>query len=141
MDAVRIGTADEYLQLASDSADGLLGDYVTAALHSGGTGNLTAAKRVYGGYSGGFADLVAYFADLETRWRGWHGERSWESLEHDLRLDARHAYGHVQVRVTLRAERASWGSDGWTATADLTVEPGEQLSTICRDLAGLAKAP
>ena len=141
MDAVRIGAGDEYLRLAPDGADGALGDYLTAELRSGGAGSLTATKRIYGGYSGGFADLVSYFAELEARWRGWQGERSWESLEHDLRLDARHAHGNVQVRVTLRAERAGWGNDGWTATADLTVEPGEQLSAISRALASLANAP
>jgi hypothetical protein len=72
--------------------------------------------------------LVDFFTDLERDRRGWDGVRIWESLEGDLRIEARHEYGHVRLRVTLRHSIAEWGSAGWSATADLTVDPGEQLS-------------
>ena len=64
--------------------------------------------------------------------------REWESLEGELRIEARHQYGHVQLRVTVRADWPGWGNQGWTATADLRIDPGEQLAQISRDVRDLA---
>lgn len=52
----------------------------------------------------------------------------------DLRIEAHHRYGHVQLRVTLRRALVDWGNDGWIATGDLTIEPGEQLTQIAEDV-------
>ena len=70
------------------------------------------------------------FAQLEQDWRGWDDARSWRSLEGDLGIEARHEFRHVQLRVTLRAYGPGWGNDGWKASANLTIDPGEQLSQI-----------
>jgi hypothetical protein len=101
---------------------------------------LSASRTVYHGYASGFRDLFQYFEEMERDWRGWDGERVWESLEGDLRIEARHEHGHVQLRVTLRKSVAEWGRSGWIATADVTVDPGEQLSHVVRDLRALAPA-
>lgn len=137
MDAVLIGAGDESLQLIPDGDQAVPPEYLLAELRSGHLGDLRAVKRIYGGYATEFQGLAAFFANLAAGWRGWDGERSWESCEGDLRLDARHAYGHVQLRVTLRADGSGWGNSGWTATADLTLDPGEQVSVVAADLASL----
>ena len=73
---------------------------------------LDAGLRVSAHYAIGFDDLVKFFRGLASDWRGWQGERSYESLDHDLRLAAAHD-GHVQLAVRLREVRP----DGWSATA------------------------
>jgi hypothetical protein len=80
-------------------------------------------------YATGFADLVAYFDGLERDWRGWSGVRRWQSLEGELTIDARHA-GHIRIEVRLKS--AMW----WTASGELTLEPGEQLSQLAAGLRG-----
>lgn len=138
MDAVQIGAGDESLRLSPDGDQTVSPEYLLAELRSGHLGNLIAVKRIYSaGYAADFQGLAGFFANLAAGWRGWDGERSWESIEGDLRLDARHSHGHVQLRVTLRADGPGWGNGGWTATADLTLDPGEQLSVIAADVAGL----
>jgi hypothetical protein len=92
--------------------------------------NLRASKDVYGGYAHSFGDLAQYFDGLAADWRGWSDVRIYESLEHDLRLEATHD-GHVQIRVRL------WQSadiDGWDVWANLRVDPGEELSRAARHI-------
>jgi hypothetical protein len=131
---MRIGSPDDYLLLSEDESDPIV-QTVIAELSSSG---LRAIRTVVHSYSTGFADLAGFFAQLEQDWRGWDDVRSWRSLEGDLGIDARHEYGHVQLRVTLRAYGPGWGNDGWTASASLTIDPGEQLSQIATDLSRLA---
>lgn len=119
-----MGAGHESLRYVADGDEPAPPDYLLAELCAGRLGRLTAAKRVYGGYTAGFSDLAAFFGDLAAGWHGWDGERSWESVEGDMRLEARHARGHVQLRVTVRADGPGWGNNGWTATPDLTLEPG-----------------
>lgn len=99
---------------------------------------LVASVRVIHNYSTGFLDLADFFRGLAADWRGWTGVRRWESIEGDLRIEARHKYGHVQLRVTLRRAQAGWGNEGWSATGDLTIEPGEQLTQIAEDVRRLS---
>ena len=133
MTSVRIGSADDYLLLTEDESDPIVRT-VIAELSSSG---LRAIRTVVHSYSTGFADLAGFFAQLEQDWRGWDDVRSWRSLEGDLSIEARHQFGHVQLRVTLRAYGPGWGNDGWTASANLTIDPGEQLSQIATDLSCL----
>jgi Family of unknown function (DUF6228) len=94
---------------------------------------LIVSRQVYEGWTHGFAGLVAYFAQLVDSWRGWEGERIYESCEHDFRLIATHD-GHVNLSVLL------WESAqprGWRVEASLRIEPGEQLSQVARDLSAL----
>jgi hypothetical protein len=90
-----------------------------------------------GGPDGGFEDLARFFRGLEQDWRGWEGARGWESVEGDLRLVARHEFAHVRLTVTLRLQRFEWGNDGWSASADITLDPGEQLSRAAREIGAL----
>lgn len=106
-------------------------DYVTVGLESRG---LSAEREVYAGWESGFAGLVSYFADLSAAWRGWEGERVFESIEGDLRLTASHFGSRVSVVVVL------WESTnplGWRVEAELEIEPGEQLSRTADELSEL----
>ena len=132
--SARIGSADDYLLLSPDESDPIV-QTVIAELSSRG---LRAIRTVVHSYSTGFADLADFFAQLEQNWRGWDDAKSWRSLEGDLDIEARHEFRHVQLRVTLRAYGPGWGNDGWTASANLTIDPGEQLSQIAADLGRLA---
>lgn len=58
---------------------------------------LDAPLRVSSHYETGFDDLAEFFQGLAADWRGWPGERAYESLEHELQLTATHN-GHVSDR-------------------------------------------
>lgn len=51
----------------------------------------------------------AFLWSLYDNFRGWSGERAWRSLEHELRVNARHD-GHVHLRweVSHRPWDPSW---------------------------------
>jgi len=91
------------------------------------TDGLSAQRVVDRNYASGFADLLHFFERLAKDWRGWRGERSFSSLEGDLRLVATHDGGHVQLQVTV----VDW-VEGWTSRAPVRLEPGEQLSQVVR---------
>ena len=132
--SVQIGSSSRGLLLAW-APSATTTDQVNANLVDEG---LSASRPVAHGYGNGFRDLVVFFEEMERDWRGWDGDRTWESLEGDLRIEGRHAHGHVELRVTLRHAVADWGRSGWSATADVTIDPGESLSQIVRDLQPLA---
>jgi Family of unknown function (DUF6228) len=105
---------------------------VVVRLRSGG---LDASLRVWA--PGGFGDLVAFFNGLAAGWRGWQGTRTYESLEHDLRLTATHD-GHVQLVVQLRETMVP---DGWSATAVVQLDRGEEMIRAAGDVAALLSPP
>jgi hypothetical protein len=94
---------------------------------------LEASLRVSAHYASGFGDLVVFFRDLASDWRGWQGERVYESLEHDLRLTAVHD-GHV--RLTVQLEQTSVPG-GWSAAAVLWLDPGEEMTVAAEGVAAL----
>jgi Family of unknown function (DUF6228) len=134
MRVVQVGVG-ACLRLTPDDISPGKPQYVLAELRCDG---LTASRRVVHNYASGFTDLADFFDQLAKDWRGWTAVRLWESVEHDLRIEARHEYGHVQLRISIRREGPGWGNEGWQATADVTIEPGEQLSQIAADLRSLA---
>ena len=84
-------------------------------------GDLSAEAKVHERFSGDALRLDAYFADLAQRWRGWEGDREWESL--GLRLAARHdGLGHVTLDATLDADYAT--AERWRVRASLIVDAG-----------------
>jgi hypothetical protein len=134
MPDVKIGTGHEYLLLTPlDPGDAP--QSLAAELHLDG---LIASAVVAHHYASGFRDLNEFFEQQAHDWRGWAGAREWNSLEGDLRIEARHEYGHVHLRVTVRRTQPGWGDDGWVATGDLTIDPGEQLSRVAADVKALA---
>lgn len=123
---VLLGSAREGLLLRPEGGGGL-----SARLTHGG---LTAETSVYAYSWAGFDGLETYFAGLASDWRGWGGKRGWSSLESELGLAARHD-GHVRLRVSLHDSAFST----WTASAELKLDPGEQLAEASRGLTDLFK--
>jgi hypothetical protein len=98
---------------------------------------LDARLRVSAHYATGFDDLVAFFRGLASQWRGWQGERTYESLERELRLTAVHD-GHVRLAVQLRQASVP---GGWSVTAVVQLDPGEELARAAEDVAALLSLP
>ena len=97
--------------------------------------SLSASRQVYAGWHEGFEILARYFDDLAASWRGWEGERVFESIERDLRIAATHD-GHVQMGILLW-ECSQPG--GWRVQAELRLDAGEQLASAARDVAALVR--
>ena len=91
---------------------------------------LEARSRVY---DTGFDGLAAFFGQLAADWRGWDGERTYESLESDLRLTATHD-GYVRLAVQLWQQA---GRQGWSVAAVISLEPGEEMTRVAEDVAAL----
>jgi hypothetical protein len=70
--------------------------------------------------------LAAFFRDLATHWRGWSGEKQWDSLEGQLSLKATSdSMGHTHLLVRLR----SGPLYDWDIRGTLLLEAG-QLETV-----------
>ena len=94
---------------------------------------LEASSRVSAHYASEFDDLVTFFRQLAADWRGWDGERTYESIGHDLRLTATHD-GYVRLAVQRWQES---GPQGWSAAAVISLEPGEEMTRVAEDVAAL----
>jgi hypothetical protein len=94
--------------------------------------DLRAEKAVWPHYATGFEDLAEFFDTMVEQWRGWDGDIAYESLEHDLRISARHLGSRIELRVVL-AQTAR--PDGWTVSASFTLDAGEELINASRIVA------
>lgn len=74
-------------------------DFLTVTLRST---DLSVSRQVYAGWSDGFVDLGSYFCGLADAWRGWSGERVFESVEGDLRLVATHTVTSASKSYSVR---------------------------------------
>jgi hypothetical protein len=65
-----------------------------------------------------------FFAGLAHDWKGWSGERHYESLEPMLKLSARHnRKGVAELTVLLRAGSST--SFDWSVSQRLSIELGQ----------------
>ncbi|MFS0892861.1 DUF6228 family protein [Microbacterium sp. 179-I 3D3 NHS] len=135
MTVARVGTNSEFLEIMGAPDSGT----PTRATVRLALEGMTAATTIEQHWSDGFGDLAAFFADLEAHWRGWSGSKTWQSMEGDLVLDAEHTDGRLKLHVTVRRERFDRANDGWVVEGDLTIDLGEQLSQISRDVAVFAR--
>jgi hypothetical protein len=72
--------------------------------------------------------------DLADAYRGWDGVRTWESLEHDLRMEATHdGRGHVSLRFVIRGPQA-YEPDAWEASVVVTLDAGEDMRRLTAEL-------
>lgn len=99
-----------------------------------GSGLHAALDAVTPHYVYVFDDLIDFLDGLARDWRGWSGERVYESLDHDLRLVAVHD-GYVFIVVTLKH------GDGWRVTSTVSVEPGEQMTRVAAGMRELLSQP
>lgn len=126
-----VGREDDGLQF-SDVERGPGGEieFVWARLRTDG---LDASLRVSSHYATGFDELMRFFQGLATDWRGWPGERTYESLEHELRLAATHD-GHVRIAVQMRQSSLP---GGWSASGQFSVDPGEDMTRAAESVTDL----
>jgi hypothetical protein len=83
-------------------------------------------------------DLAEFVAGLASDWRGWEGRRQWEALEQEMAIEAWHdGRANVMLAVTVRRPERTYADDAWSARVVFTVEAGEQLSVLARDIASL----
>ena len=75
------------------------------------------------------AGFSAMFVEMAADWRGWTGEKAWQSLEGELQLRAvTDGRGHVG----LLAQLSEGAPPVWTVTLSLALEAG-QLERLARD--------
>ena len=75
-----------------------------------------------------FEGFGEFFESLATDWKGWKGERKWDSMEGELSLKATtDRTGHVYLSIELR----DGAPPRWETTANLVLEAG-QLDRIAR---------
>jgi hypothetical protein len=137
MPDVKIGTDDIHLLLMPMAPMDAPPQSLTAELHLDG---LAASLVVVHHFGSGFKDLADFFERQAQDWRGWEGIRQWESLEGDLKIEARHEYGHVQLRVTVRKMLPNWGKQRLARNRRLDDRPrrtadarhGRREGTRCR---------
>ncbi|HEY9403883.1 MAG TPA: DUF6228 family protein [Pyrinomonadaceae bacterium] len=97
-------------------------------------GGLRAAARIYNLDYGGQGDahtLPAFLQDVADNWRGWPGEKRWESIEGDLKLICTSmTLGNINVVVELR----SYGDEpfDWEARCKLVLESWQLDSTAAQ---------
>jgi Family of unknown function (DUF6228) len=77
--------------------------------------------------------LADFFAALDEDWRGWEGERFWQSEDSELRLTARHDKTNTVLVSVVLTEGAP---ARWSCEAELEVDPGvfRQLAADARRL-------
>ncbi len=129
---VRSNEAGAFLRVERDPkrgphADDLEDGYWHATLSCGA---LEASLRFYEIRLGGLAE---YFEALAKDWRGWSGDRRWESLEGDVALVAEHdGHGTITLRANLRTE--AFAQHRWNASAELLLDAGglDQLARHSR---------
>nr|WP_285247750.1 DUF6228 family protein [Pseudarthrobacter sp. efr-133-R2A-89] len=135
MDKVEVGRPQRltFGDLRREPGGQVLSMTVTVELES-----LTARREVVASYVSGFADLAGFFTDLGENWRGWIGTRTYESIEHDLLLEAVHTGSHVELHFTLQNLEAS---SSWSLRGKLTLDAGEELMRGSDDLRELLSHP
>jgi hypothetical protein len=92
---------------------------------------LTASRFVYV-HSFDLDALAGFFEDLADSWKGWDGEKSWRSIEHELLITATSdALGHCLLTFTLR----DGPNDTWkTTVSGFTIGAGEDMAVVAREM-------
>lgn len=78
--------------------------------------------------------LRSWTKTLADSYAGWDGEQSWESLERDARIHARHdGRGHVTLRFVIRGPRA-YDEAAWEASVSVNLEAGEEARGFAQEI-------
>lgn len=79
------------------------------------------------------SQMTAFFDDLARNWRGWPGNKLWESLEGECRMSAANdGKGHIDLNVSLRP---SPNPNAWRFDGVVLIEAG-QLDSLVRTIEG-----
>ncbi|WP_326733548.1 DUF6228 family protein [Streptomyces sp. NBC_01022] len=78
-------------------------------------------------------DLAPFLEGIAADYRGWDGERSWQTGDRDLSVSAVfRSGGHVGLTWTLRPCPEAVG--GWGASVTTWLEAGEQMASLASDI-------
>ncbi|MDH6215923.1 DUF6228 family protein [Streptomyces pseudovenezuelae] len=81
----------------------------------------------------GAGDLAPFLEELAADYRGWDGERSWQTDDRDLAVSAVfRSGGHVGLTWTLRPWPKAAG--GWSSSVTTWLESGEQMTSLAADI-------
>ncbi|MFI0741969.1 DUF6228 family protein [Streptomyces sp. NPDC021100] len=79
------------------------------------------------------SDLTTFLEGLVADYRGWDGERSWQTDDRDLRVSAVfRSGGHVGLTWAVRPWPQAAG--GWSASVTTWLEAGEQMASLTADV-------
>ncbi|MFF3845953.1 DUF6228 family protein [Streptomyces sp. NPDC002328] len=79
------------------------------------------------------SDLAAFLEELAADYRGWDGERSWQTHDGDLTVSAVfRSGGRVGLTWALRPWPEAAG--GWGASVTTWLEAGEQMTALAADV-------
>ncbi len=106
----------------SGSTDPYVGESFRVILKDVG---LTAEQGVFV-FSHDWAALAAFFNNLAESWRGWTGTKSWESVEHDLTIEARSDAGRHCLLSFIVRDGA--GEDMTSLAASFNTWTGQERS-------------
>ncbi|MEV7027978.1 DUF6228 family protein [Kitasatospora sp. NPDC093558] len=85
-------------------------------------------------------DLPQFLEELAADFRGWVGQRVWQTLDRDLTVGAAfRSGGHVGLTWTLRPWRSA--CCGWEASVTTWLDAGEQMSALAADVRSLLTPP
>jgi hypothetical protein len=107
-------------------------DYCRAELSCG---SMEASTEYYD--HDGVQSLAEYFGEIAASWRGWEGDRSWVSLEGELRLAAVHdKLGTITLTAELRSNQYYSPGEGyiWRVRGLLLLDAGA-LDALARQAA------
>ncbi|MER5976746.1 DUF6228 family protein [Streptomyces sp. NPDC001857] len=77
--------------------------------------------------------LPGFLEGVAADYRGWDGERRWQTDDRDLAVSALfRSGGHVGLTWTLRPWPRAAG--GWSASATTWLEAGEQMAALAADV-------
>ena len=112
---------------------------VSTELHAHGMTATTVAK-VDGIFADSVTTLSGFVESLAADWTGWSEVRTWQSMERELTIDARHdGRGYVSLGVTLREPGPDWDDTAWSARAVFVLEAGEEMTRLAADLTHLLR--
>ena len=122
-----------HLRIKSSNSDATLefsdldGEFFRASLHS----DSHSANMRVSTYTDPYG-IVRLFKEAASNWRGWSGEKQWESLEGDFRLMlCSSSTGHIRLKALISHDCGN--PDPWRLNAELGIEAG-QLESLAQSI-------
>ncbi len=123
MNEIIIKSSDTSAQLVFSN---IKGDYFWVSYQSP---NLTVSKKVWGYTDCEF--LVNLFDYMAKKWRGWEGEKGWESIEGEFGIScSSDKKGHIKINLSFVEHE---GAEPWQANPILNTEAG-LIEGIAKDV-------
>ena len=121
MKSVIIKSSSNSIELQLSEQEGLSrpegSEYYRVALKAK---NLIASAKIYAFEP--HSELAQYFSDLAVHWKGWNGEKKWNSLEREFTLSCTSdSQGHIAMEVELKSRV---NEEYWSVLVEVNVDAG-----------------